>query len=156
MVVCTDAGLASYDNRAFNDRQGRAFIVTQSIKKLPKHLKEWALSDVGWKKLSTDKEGFKPSMIDDIEDGTILYKSRYMKEDVTIKDNYGRSIKIEQGWRLIVTFSKDYATYEKKIRNEQIERAKKLIAIPPNLTKLILMIVADLLKVLLLTKTERY
>ena len=95
-------------------------------------------------------------MIDDIEDGTILYKSRYMKEDVTIKDNYGRSIKIEQGWRLIVTFSKDYATYEKKIRNEQIERAKKLIAIPPNLTKLILMIVADLLKVLLLTKTERY
>lgn len=135
MVVCTDGGLASYDNRAFNDRQGRAFVVTQSIKKLPRHLKEWALSDSGWKKLSTDQEGFKPSMIDDIEDGCILYKSRYMKETVSIKDNYGKSIKIEQGWRLIVTYSKDYAIYEKKIRNEQIERAKKLIANPSKFNK---------------------
>lgn len=135
MVVCTDAGLASHDNRAFNDRQGRAFIVTQSIKKLPNHLKSWALEDKGWKKLSTDEKGFKPSMIDDIEDGAILYKSRYMKEDVTIKDNYGKSFKIEQGWRLIVTFSKDYALYEKKIRSEQIERAKKLIANPSKFNK---------------------
>ena len=135
MVVCTDAGLASYDNRAFNDRQGRAFIVTQSIKKLPKHLKAWALEDKGWKKLSTDEEGFKPSMIDDLENGTILYKTRYMKEDVTIKDNYGKPIKIEQGWRLIVTFSKDYAMYEKNIRNEQIARAKKLIANPSKFNK---------------------
>lgn len=32
MIVSTDAGLASYNNRAFNDRRGRAFVATQSIK----------------------------------------------------------------------------------------------------------------------------
>jgi len=43
-IVCTDAGLSSKANRKFNDIQDRAFIVTQSIKKLKKELKEWALS----------------------------------------------------------------------------------------------------------------
>ena len=33
-VVCTDAGLASTANRKFNDKEERAFITTQSIKKL--------------------------------------------------------------------------------------------------------------------------
>lgn len=41
-VVCTDAGLSSTSNRKFNaDKDGnRAFVTTQSIKKLKKHLKE--------------------------------------------------------------------------------------------------------------------
>ena len=39
-IVCTDAGLSSAANRKFNDKQDRAFITTQSIKKLKKHLKE--------------------------------------------------------------------------------------------------------------------
>ena len=38
-VVCTDAGLSSADNRKFNDINGRAFITTQSVKKLKNHLK---------------------------------------------------------------------------------------------------------------------
>ncbi len=42
-VVCTDAGLASEKNRKFNNEGERAFITTQSIKKLKKHLKEWSL-----------------------------------------------------------------------------------------------------------------
>ena len=49
-VVCTDAGLASDANRKFNDKGGRAFITTQSLKKLKKPLKEWALDGKGWKK----------------------------------------------------------------------------------------------------------
>ena len=47
-IVCTDAGLASKENREFNNVKNRAFITTQSIKKLKKHLKEWALSTEGW------------------------------------------------------------------------------------------------------------
>lgn len=74
-------------------------------------------------------------MIDDLEDGTILYKSRYMKEDVVIKDSKGNPTKIEQGWRLIVTYSKDYAIYERNIRNEQIKRAKRLIENPSKFNK---------------------
>lgn len=48
IVVCTDAGLASNDNRKFNDKEDRAFITTQSVKKLKKHLRERALSPDGW------------------------------------------------------------------------------------------------------------
>ncbi|MDM8533774.1 hypothetical protein QUF55_03620 [Clostridiaceae bacterium HSG29] len=47
-IVCTDAGLASNANRKFNTKGQRAFITTQSIKKLKKNLKEWALDPNGW------------------------------------------------------------------------------------------------------------
>ncbi|MPW27383.1 transposase, partial [Alkalibaculum sp. M08DMB] len=47
-IVCTDAGLSSTDNRKFNNINERAFITTQSVKKLKKHLKEWALDANGW------------------------------------------------------------------------------------------------------------
>ena len=46
-VVCTDAGLSSLENRKFNSKQDRAFITTQSIKKMKAHLKEWALAPEG-------------------------------------------------------------------------------------------------------------
>ena len=54
-VVCTDAGLSSADNRKFNDINGRAFITTQSVKKLKKHLKQWALDPTGWSLGDEDK-----------------------------------------------------------------------------------------------------
>ena len=50
LVVCTDAGLASTANRKFNDKKDRAFITTQSIKKLKKTLQEWALDKTGWRR----------------------------------------------------------------------------------------------------------
>ena len=58
-IVCTDVGLSSTDNRGFNNKDGRAFITTQSIKKLKKHLKEWCLESTGWKLegFETDKYG---------------------------------------------------------------------------------------------------
>lgn len=137
MIVSTDAGLSSYNNRAFNDRQGRAFVSTQSIKKLKGHLKDWVFIEKDWKKLNSSKkeDGFKPSMIDDLEDGTILYKSRFMLEGMVVEDAYGNKIKMKQSWKLIVTFSKDYAKYQKKIRDEQFERAKKLIKDPSRYNK---------------------
>ena len=46
-IVCTDAGLSSLENRKFNDKKDRAFITTQSVKKLKKHLKQWALDPTG-------------------------------------------------------------------------------------------------------------
>lgn len=137
MIVSTDAGLSSYNNRALNDRQGRAFVSTQSIKKLKGHLKDWVFLEKDWKKLNSSKKesGFKPSLIDDLEDGTILYKSRFMLENMVIEDAYGNKIKMEQSWKLIVTFSKDYAKYQKRIRDEQFERAKKLIKDPSRFNK---------------------
>src|SRR5690606_17795457 len=56
-VVCTDAGLSSRENRLYNSMGNRAFVTTQSIKKLKKHLKEWALDPEGWIPANRSREG---------------------------------------------------------------------------------------------------
>lgn len=119
-IVCTDAGLASNANRKFNDKDERAFITTQSIKKLKKHLMNWALSPDEWS-LSGDNKKYN---INDIEkdDTTIeLYKERIFFKERWIKENG-----LEQ--KLIVTYSLKYRNYQRQIRNSQIERAKVAIA----------------------------
>ena len=120
IVVCTDAGLASKTNRLFNNTNNRKFITTQSIKKLPDYLKKETLDlTKGWhlpgsnktyniEKLRTDE-----NLIEAYKDKT-FYKERWIKDG-----------KLEQ--RLIVTFSVKYQEYQKHIRNNQIERAKKMI-----------------------------
>nr|WP_315101097.1 hypothetical protein [uncultured Catonella sp.] len=55
LVVCTDSGLSSTANRRFNDTKNRKFITTQSIKKLKGFLKEFCLSDEGWRKAGSKK-----------------------------------------------------------------------------------------------------
>ena len=115
-IVCTDAGLASNANRKFNDKQDRAFITTQSIKKLKKHLMEWALDKSGWK-LTNDSKSYNISDIDKNEE---LYKDKIFYKERWIKEN-----ELEQ--KLIVTYSIKYRNYQRQIRNSQIERAKYAI-----------------------------
>ena len=113
-VVCTDAGLASQSNRKFNDKDDRAFITTQSIKKLKKHLKTWALDSKGWH-LVNDNTTYDISNLDeDKYFDKIFYKQRWIKEN-----------DLEQ--KLIVTFSLKYKDYQREVRNSQIQRAQKLI-----------------------------
>jgi len=120
-IVCTDAGLASTDNRKFNDKDNRAFITTQSVKKLKKYLKEWALDPNGWR-LSDDIKIYNISELDEEKyKDKIFYKARWIKENG-----------LEQ--KLIVTYSIKYKDYQRQIRNTQIERAIK--AIDKNPTKL--------------------
>jgi transposase len=124
-VVCTDAGLSSTDNRKFNNIKGRAFITTQSVKKLKSHLKKWALESTGWR-ISGDKSSriYDISQLEDSKDTTekflnaTFFKERWIKEDG-----------LEQ--KLIVTFSLKYRDYQRRIRTGQIERAEKLIATRP-------------------------
>jgi transposase len=121
-VVCTDAGLASNDNRKFNDKDDRAFITTQSIKKLKNHLKDWALSPEDWR-LCGDNKTYNLNELDDIEDlDKVFYKERWIKENG-----------LEQ--KLLVTYSIKYRNYHRKIRNSQIERALKVIKNPAKLKK---------------------
>lgn len=124
-VVCTDAGLSSNDNRKFNNIGNRAFITTQSIKKLKKHLKEWAITESGWK-ISGDKTNteYNISKLDCKEDGTSKYQNCSFYKERWIKENG-----LEQ--KLIVTFSLKYRDYQRSIRNRQIERARKLIETSP-------------------------
>lgn len=125
-IVCTDAGLASIDNRKFNNKDERAFITTQSIKKLKKHLKDWALGKTGWK-LSGDSKEYDISKIEETEESVEKYKNKIFYKERWINEN-----DLEQ--KFIVTFSLKYKYYQKEIRNNQIERAQK--AINNNPTKL--------------------
>lgn len=115
-IVCTDAGLASNANRKFNDKEERAFITTQSIKKLKKHLMEWALDEKGWK-LTNDSKSYNIKNLDENEE---LYKDKIFYKERWIKENG-----LEQ--KLIVTYSIKYRNYQQQIRNSQIERAKQAI-----------------------------
>ena len=115
-VVCTDAGLASIDNRKFNNLQSRSFIVTQSLKKIKKHLQEWALSKDGWHTLGSKKEMNLNNLTEEDYD-KIFYKEKWINENG-----------LEQ--RLIVSYSQKYADYQKHVREEQIQRAKNIIENP--------------------------
>ena len=121
-IVCTDAGLASSANRKFNNMEDRAFITTQSIKKLKKHIKEWALAPTGWH-LSGSEESYDITELDPAKDrDKIFYKERWIKEDG-----------LEQ--KLVVTFSLKYKCYQETLRSSQIERAQKTIDTNPTKIK---------------------
>ncbi|GHU91214.1 transposase [Bacteroidia bacterium] len=116
LVVCTDAGLSSYENRKSNDVGERAFITVQSLKKLKNHLQEWALNPEGWHLKGSDQV-FDIGQLDE-KDGHIyhatFYKSRWINENG-----------LEQ--KLIVTYSLKYRDYLGYVRNRQVERAQKTL-----------------------------
>ena len=118
-VVCTDGGLSSIDNRKFNNKDNKAFITTQSIKKLKKHLKEWALSKNGWR-LEGEKKEYNISHLEDTEESKKLYYNKIFYKKRWIKEN-----DLEQV--LIVTYSIKYKNYQKRIRDKQLERARNLL-----------------------------
>jgi len=121
-IVCTDAGLSSESNRKFNDFGERAFITTQSIKKLKSFLKEWSLNPEGWSLSCSDKL-YDISKIDEkVFKDKVFYKERWIKEN-----------NFEQ--KIIVTFSIKYRNYQRKIRQKQIERAIKVISENPSKLK---------------------
>ena len=116
-VVCTDGGLGSDNNRQFNDIQGRAFITTQSLKKLKKDEREAAMDERNWRRLSDGK------LIDINEVKADL--SGHMDELYYKEEVYGT--KKVPGQLMIVTYSPRYAAYQKQIRQTQLERAERMV-----------------------------
>lgn len=127
-IVCTDAGLASEDNRKFNDKDGRAFITTQSIKKLKQHLKKWSLDPDGWRLPGSEKI-YDISRLDEMIEKSTPEAKEKIRAKVFFKERWIKENDFEQ--RLIVTYSIKYRDYQRKIRNGQIERAQKLIDTNP-------------------------
>ena len=122
-VVCTDAGLSSTDNRLFNTRDGRAFITTQSVKKLKAFQTEWLINPEGWRRFGEYNKTHALSDLDEETDQeTVLYKERWFKENG-----------IEQ--RMIVTYSLKYRDYLRSLRSRHIDRALKGINHPSALKK---------------------
>ena len=127
VVVCTDGGLASYENRR-NDHAGeRAFITVQSIKRLEGHLQDWATETKGWRAVLFDGAE-NPRLSEDEYDIEELDPKEYAdilfcRERWITVGKKGREL--EQ--RLIVTFSFKYREYLRHVRGRQVSRAEGII-----------------------------
>lgn len=144
-IYCADAGLGSYNIRKFNDMGGRAYIVTQSVKKLGQEIKDIVFNDSNYRLLSNDdaitlkemrtfnkKDANNLSLYNDFAYKVIpantamdigLYEEKVYKN--------GRTKKVKAKGTLhqyiIVTFSRKMMEYQRTIRERQLERAKKLL-----------------------------
>jgi len=146
IIYCADAGLGSASIRALNDMAGRAFIVTQSIKKLSEELQKEVFEDRNYKLLSNDSKTTLAHMksFDRFDENNLsLYNDKaYKVIDVDSNVDLGlfEEKKLQNGktklvkskailkQRIIITYSRKMAEYQKNIRNKQIERAKYLIS----------------------------
>ena len=115
-VYCSDSGLGSKKNRLLNTTGGRAYVITQSLKKLKKDVRETALSTSQYRKIGSNKF---IDLNDLDEEDPEVFNSIYYKE-VPYDSN-------ELSETLIVTYSPKYRKYQASIRQNQIQRAQKMI-----------------------------
>lgn len=120
IILCTDAGLASDDIKKFNIKDKRGFVITQSLKKLKDEYKSQALDKSEWRIPNNLKDIYN---LDNIAKDAKLKEKYYDTVFYKIIETETKSIKQD----LIVTFSFKYLDYNRNIRNNQIERAKKSI-----------------------------
>lgn len=136
IIVCTDNGLASEENRRFNTRSlkdplvraglrgQRRYICTKSVKQFKSHLEQWALDKTEWSYVTRGSSrriitGFDLRTLDDPAVYKEHYNTIFFKERTTAENGLDE--------RLIVTFSLKYLEYLREIRDRKIERAKKMI-----------------------------
>ena len=144
-IYCADAGLGSYNIRKFNGMGGRAYIVTQSVKKLGQEIKNIVFNDSNYHLLSNDdaitlkemrtfdKKGANNlSLYNDfaykvIPANTAMDTGLY--EEKVYKNGRTKKVKAKGTLHqyIIVTFSRKMMEYQRTIRERQLERAKKLL-----------------------------
>lgn len=120
VILCTDAGLASDDIKKYNIKDGRGFVITQSLKKLKEEYKEQVFDKNDWRLPGDLKHLYN---LEEIENNEDLRKKYYDSLFYKIIQTETKSAKQDT----IVTFCFKYFDYNRNIRNSQIERAKKNI-----------------------------
>lgn len=115
-IFCSDSGLGSKSNRQFNDLGDRSYVITQSLKKMKTEDRDIALNPAQYRKLGCDK--FINLSELDLNDPEV-FNTVYYKEIPVTNGSLEETV--------IVTFSPKYRDYQRKIREGQIERARKMI-----------------------------
>ena len=115
-VFCSDASLGGKSNRFLNSFGNRSYVITYSLKKMKKEERELALLPTQFKVPGSNK------LIDlrtlDESDPKV-YNTIYYKEYPLVTGDMDETV--------IITYSPKYKAYQSKIRNTQIDRAKKMI-----------------------------
>lgn len=120
IILCTDAGLSSDKIKKYNIKDGRAFVITQSLKKLKSEIKEKVFDKSDWRIVGDLRNVYN---IENIEKDSSLKEKYYDTIFYKIIEYETQSVKQD----LIVTFCFKYLDYCRNIRNNQIERARKSI-----------------------------
>ena len=118
-IFCSDAGLGSKSNRHYNSFGNRSYVITQSLKKMKAEDKETALTPKQFRKLGEDRF-IDISTID--ESDPDVYETVYYKEIPVVTGDMDETV--------IVTYSPKYKAYQKRIREQQVSRAQKMIDQP--------------------------
>lgn len=115
-IFCSDAGLGGKSNRFLNSFGDRSYVITYSLKKMKKEERDLALLPTQFKVPGSNK------LIDlrtlDESDPEV-YNTIYYKEYPLVTGDMDETV--------IITYSPKYKAYQSKIRNAQIDRAKKMI-----------------------------
>lgn len=138
IVVCTDGGLSSEDNRSYNSTAKRSFITVQSLKKLNEAYTEWALSPKGWKLVPRSEAELTKAISNNCRRD---HNEEELEFDLTEEDTakyYADRTFYRERWilneqtgfsqRIIVTFSFKYRDYLRALRSRQIERDARIAA----------------------------
>ena len=120
-IICTDAAMCTDEIKQFNIKDGRSFVITQSIKKLKQIYKDEIFKDDNWRIVGDLTHIYKLSdILNDKEKSTTHYETVFYKIVQT------ETAHVVQD--LIVTFQIKYRDYLRNVRNGQIERARKKIS----------------------------
>ncbi|MBQ6285412.1 MAG: IS1634 family transposase [Bacilli bacterium] len=120
-IICTDAAMCTDEIKQFNIKDGRAFVITQSIKKLKEIYKNEVFKDDNWHIVGDLKHVYKLNDILSDE-----YKSKEHYETIFYKIVQTETAHVVQD--LIVTFQIKYRDYLRNVRDGQIQRAKNKIS----------------------------
>ena len=115
-VFCSDAGLGSKSNRRFNSFGNRSYVITQPLKKMRGEDRQTALNPKQFRRLGSDKF-IDISTLD--ESDPDIYETIFYKEVPVVNGSMDETV--------IVTYSPKYRAYQKRIRDQQISRAIKMI-----------------------------
>lgn len=118
-IFCSDAGLGSKANRRFNSFGNRSYVITQSLKKMREEDRQIALNPKQFRRLGSN-QFMDISTLD--ESDSDIYETIFYKEVPVVNGDMDETV--------IVTYSPKYKVYQKRIREQQIARAVKMIEQP--------------------------
>ena len=117
-IVCADCGLSGSKNLKFNSNESRGFVVTKSLKKVTKEMRDHLMGETGWKRLG-DSSGRTYSLSEFRGKDEYLDAYFYHDEKFVGKDGFEE--------RIVTTYNERMRRYQGSIRDGQVQRAFKLI-----------------------------